>query len=172
MRRESGGDEPDLIGREDSSAAQAEDAKFECSQGFIIDPAAKAKTGATQQGIRGQPGGRESGKLENQSTGNAEGHRLQGNLKFSPSASQGNRMCGATRRFGLGETGRGQTRGNSGGCQPVPEDSQSGATRQTGRRRYRKTGPRGNPEPGQSAPPKDESDGATRNSIAGKAGDA
>jgi len=45
----SGRDVQDLIGREDSSAAQAEDAKFETGQGFIIDPAAVA-------GPRGNPG--------------------------------------------------------------------------------------------------------------------
>ena len=44
----SGRDVQDLIGREDSSAAQAEDAKFEDSQGFIIDP--------TADGDPGQPG--------------------------------------------------------------------------------------------------------------------
>jgi hypothetical protein len=35
----------DLIGREDSSAAQAEDAKFEDSRGFIIDPTVDATLG-------------------------------------------------------------------------------------------------------------------------------
>jgi hypothetical protein len=45
----SGRDVQDLIGREDSSAAQAEDAKFKTRQGFIIDPAAIA-------GSRGNPG--------------------------------------------------------------------------------------------------------------------
>jgi len=35
----------DLIGREDSSATQVEDAKFEDRQGFIIEPAVSAETG-------------------------------------------------------------------------------------------------------------------------------
>jgi hypothetical protein len=43
----SGRDVQDLIGREDSSAAQAEDAKFEYSRGFIIDPAVAAGLRAT-----------------------------------------------------------------------------------------------------------------------------
>lgn len=119
-----------------------------------------------------EPDGRESGQPENQSAGNAEGPGIQGDLEISSSASQGCGKCGATRGFGPGKTGRGQTRGNSGGCQTVPEDPRSGATRRAGRRRYRKTGRRGNSTPGQSAPPKDASIGATRNSIAGKAGDA
>jgi len=89
MRGESGGEEPDLIEREDSSAAQAEDAKFECSQGFIIDPAAQARTGATRQGKRGTPGDIDSGQPENQSAGNAEGPGIQGNLEISPSAGPG-----------------------------------------------------------------------------------
>jgi len=33
------------VGLEDSSAAQAEDAKFEDSRGFIIDPTAEAEPG-------------------------------------------------------------------------------------------------------------------------------
>jgi hypothetical protein len=37
----------DLNGREDSSAAQAEDAKFEDRRGFIIDPAVNAGLKAT-----------------------------------------------------------------------------------------------------------------------------
>jgi len=41
IRRE----KPDLIEREDSSAAQAEDAKFGVSQGFITEPAVQAETG-------------------------------------------------------------------------------------------------------------------------------
>jgi hypothetical protein len=85
MRRESGGDEPDLIGREDSSTAQAADAKFECSQGFIIDPAAKATTGKPVKAcavrraasIRGNPKiswpatprGNDSGRLGNEPIG-------------------------------------------------------------------------------------------------------
>jgi hypothetical protein len=36
-----------LIGTEDSSAAQAEDAKFDSSQGVIIDIAVHAEAGAT-----------------------------------------------------------------------------------------------------------------------------
>jgi hypothetical protein len=54
----------------------------------------------------------------------------------------------------------------------VPEDPRSGATRGRDHRRYRRAGRRGNSISGRSAPPKDESVGATRNSIAGKAGDA
>jgi len=50
----------------------------------------------------------------------------------------------------------------------VPEDSRAGATRGTNRRRYRRTEGRGDPEIGQSAPPKDARFGATRRSIAGK----
>jgi hypothetical protein len=40
---------PDLIEHEDSSAAQAEDAKFELSQGFIIDPAVAVKSGKPEE---------------------------------------------------------------------------------------------------------------------------
>jgi hypothetical protein len=47
LHPESGRDVQDLIGREDSSAAQAEDAKFEYSRGFIIDPAVAAGLRAT-----------------------------------------------------------------------------------------------------------------------------
>lgn len=47
LHPESGRDVQDLIGREDSSAAQAEDAKFETSRGFIIDPAVVAGLRAT-----------------------------------------------------------------------------------------------------------------------------
>jgi len=35
----------DLVGREDSSAAQVEDARFETRQGFIIEPAVDAEAG-------------------------------------------------------------------------------------------------------------------------------
>lgn len=47
----------DLIGREDSSAARTEDAKFETGQGFIVDPAAVAEAEETpgkQQRSRGE----------------------------------------------------------------------------------------------------------------------
>jgi len=63
-------------------------------------------------------------------------------------------------------------RGDSDIYQPVPEDSKFGATWTTNRRRYRKAGARGNSRTGKSAPPKDVKVGATRRSIAGKAGDA
>jgi len=54
---------PDLIAHEDSSAAQAEDAKFEYSQGFIIEPTVDAEAGQPgeasterrQAEIRGDP---------------------------------------------------------------------------------------------------------------------
>jgi hypothetical protein len=39
----------DSLGREDSSATQAEDAKFEDRRGFIIDPVADAEGGATRR---------------------------------------------------------------------------------------------------------------------------
>jgi len=39
----------DSLGREDSSAAQAEDAKFEDRRGFIIDPVVDAGTGETRR---------------------------------------------------------------------------------------------------------------------------
>jgi hypothetical protein len=49
----------DLIGREDSSAVSAEDAKFEDSRGFIIDPAVDAGFGATRRRIDGAAEGAE-----------------------------------------------------------------------------------------------------------------
>jgi hypothetical protein len=146
--------------------------KVRVQPGIHHRPSRKGQSGATRESLSGSLGGRESGQLENQPVGNAEGPGIQGNLEISPSAGQGSRRCGATRRFCPGKTGRGQTRGNSGGCQPVPEDPGCGATRKGGHRRYRKTGQRGNSRSGRSAPPKDASVGATRNSIAGKAGDA
>jgi len=54
--------------------------------------------------------------------------------------------------------------------QPVPEDSEFGATWAMDRRRYRRTEQWGNLGFSQSAPPKDARIGATRGSIAGKAG--
>jgi len=45
----------DLTGREDSSAAQAEDAKFEDWQGFIIDPAVDAGLGETRRRTAAMP---------------------------------------------------------------------------------------------------------------------
>ena len=70
------------------------------------------------------------------------------------------------------QTGWCVIRGNSDIYQPVPEDSEFGATWATNRRRYRKARTRGNSRIGKSAPPKDARVGATRRSIAGKAGDA
>src|SRR5579871_4128232 len=52
--------------------------------------------------------------------------------------------------------------GTRGDHQTEPEGRQSGATRRADRRRYRKTGRGGNPEIGQSAPPKDARFEATR----------
>jgi len=49
MHPGSGRNVQDLVGREDSSAAQAEDAKFETSRGFIIDPVVDAGVGATRR---------------------------------------------------------------------------------------------------------------------------
>jgi len=63
-------------------------------------------------------------------------------------------------------------RGNSDIDQPVPEDSEFGATWTTNRRRYRKARTRGNLRIGKSATPKNARIEATRRSIAGKAGDA
>jgi len=49
----------DSLGREDSSAAQAEDAKFEDRRGFIIDPVVNAGVGATRIRKDGNAGGQE-----------------------------------------------------------------------------------------------------------------
>jgi len=45
----------DSLGREDSSAAQAEDAKFEDRRGFIVDPVVDAGVGATEDAKTTQP---------------------------------------------------------------------------------------------------------------------
>jgi len=63
MRGESGGEEPDLIEPEDSSAAQAEDAKFECTrdssstQPRRLEPGQPGKASAVRRAtsIRGNP---------------------------------------------------------------------------------------------------------------------
>jgi len=49
MHPGSGRNVQDLVGREDSSVAQAEDAKFGYSWGFIIDPVVDAGVGATRR---------------------------------------------------------------------------------------------------------------------------
>jgi len=40
---------PDLFAHEDSSAGSPEDAKFEYSRGFIIDPAVDAESGQPEE---------------------------------------------------------------------------------------------------------------------------
>lgn len=50
--------------------------------------------------------------------------QASGQLEFQPVGESECGRCGETRRFGSDETGRGQPRGNSGGCQPVPEGPQ------------------------------------------------
>jgi hypothetical protein len=86
--------------------------------------------------------------------------------------SQRIRSFGETWRFADGTTGWCANRGDSGIHQPVPEGSGFGATRGTDHGDTERTGKQGNLWIGQSAPPKDASFGATRRSIAGKAGDA
>jgi hypothetical protein len=49
---------------EDSSAAKAEDAKFDFSQGDIIDSAVDAETGQPGEADTGQPRSQDSGQLE------------------------------------------------------------------------------------------------------------
>ncbi|MGA8727234.1 MAG: hypothetical protein WB608_00680, partial [Terracidiphilus sp.] len=71
VHRGSGRDMRYLVGREDSSAAQAEDAKFEDSRGFIIDPTANAESGRPEE-AEAEPKGRDSGQLENRPVGNVE----------------------------------------------------------------------------------------------------
>jgi len=71
----------DLSKVEDSSAAQAEDAKFADSQGFIIDPTVDCGAGATWGSIDGEPKDRDAGRLVNQSVGNDGGPEIQGDLK-------------------------------------------------------------------------------------------
>ncbi len=108
------------------------------------------------------------------STGNrrtARNPRFRATWKLVDCRSQG-RMSGATWRCNQGKTGWCVIRGNSDIYQPVPEDSEFGATWTTNRRRYRKARTRGNSRIGKSATPKNARVGATRRSIAGKAGDA
>ena len=146
--------------------------KVRVQPGIHHRPSREGQTGATRQGRRGSPDGRDSGQLENPPHGNAEGHRLQGNLKFSPSASQGAEDAGKLADSALAKpegAKPGATREAASRCRKVLG---RGATHPKNHRRYRRTVRRGNPTQGQSAPPKDASDGATRNSIAGKAGDA
>jgi len=66
---------------EDSSAAQAEDAKFADSQGFIIDPTVDCGAGATWGSIDGEPRDRDAGRPADPVIGNGGGPEIQGNLK-------------------------------------------------------------------------------------------
>jgi len=62
--------------REDSSAAQAEDAKFGTSQGFIIDPTVDAEAEESSSKALTEPRRREAGQLADRNRGNAEGQKF------------------------------------------------------------------------------------------------
>ena len=151
----------DLIGHEDSSAAQAEDAKFEYSQGFIIDPTVDAEAGQLGKQRRTAEGQRCRGDPEIESIGNVERTRDLGQPgKWSIDGARGAKSRGnpeihrwrcqrkevrETRRLAAGTTGWCEIQGNLGDHQPEPDDPKCGATRRADRRRYRGTGDSGQP---------------------------
>lgn len=97
---------PDLIAHEDSSAAKAEDAKFEYSRGFIIEPTVDAEAG--------QPGEASTERRQ------AE---IRGDPEISKSALPKGLEFGATGKRGLVGGARGvKSRGN-------PEVHSEGETR-------------------------------------------
>ena len=108
MHPGSGGNVQDPVGHEDSSAASAEDAKFEDCRGVIIDPAADAGFGATRRRKGGKAGGCE----------------IRGNPEIHQPAPK-ERSFGATRRFTIGTAGRCRIRGN-------PEPHQKAALEERG----------------------------------------
>jgi hypothetical protein len=111
-----------LAGREDSSAAQAEDAKFEYSRGFIIDPTVDAESGQLEEAEAVPPKGRNAGatwRIGQSAT--SRDPRFRATWKLVNRRSR-KRRCGATWKFSEGTTGWCANRGNSGIHQPVPED--------------------------------------------------
>lgn len=113
--------------------------KVRVQPGIHHRPSREGQTGATRQGRRGPPDGRDSGQLEDQPHGNAEGNRLQGNLRFSPSAGQGAEDAGKLADSALAKpegAKPGATREAASRCRKVLG---SGATHHKDRRRYRRT---------------------------------
>lgn len=154
-----------LIGREDSSTAQAADAKFEPSKGLIIDPAAGAETrqlgraqaeatrqrfGETRKSTRGSTQERAvTGQPENRGNWEPQAERRAGaTRKFQPQARPEERGSGESRGNRHWQTGGHKSRGNLAGTPAGPQDSGSGATRGSNRRRYRTSGARGNSHSG------------------------
>jgi hypothetical protein len=86
----------DPIGHEDSSAATAEDAKFESSRGVIIDPAVDAGFGVTRRRVDGTAGGCE----------------IRGTSKIHQSAPPKERASGATWVLTVGTAGGCRIRGD------------------------------------------------------------
>lgn len=75
----SGGNVHDSAGREDSSAAHAEDARFKDWRGFIIDPAVNAGFGSTRRRSDGNAGGlkvRGNSKLHQRHAGGCDPRKL------------------------------------------------------------------------------------------------
>jgi hypothetical protein len=62
--------------REDSSAAQVEDAKFGTSQGFIIDPTVDGRSGGDSGKALTEPRKNDAGQLAKWIRSNARGQRI------------------------------------------------------------------------------------------------
>jgi hypothetical protein len=145
----------DSLGREDSSAAQAEDAKFEDRRGFIIDPVVDAGVGATR-------------RRKDDTAGEL---KIRGNSKIHSPAPLRDAGLEAIREIIHRRRQRNEDSGRPGKSSLAqPEDAKPGATWEPHRRRSWRSEPSGQPETSRPAKLRDARREETRASIAGKAG--
>jgi len=132
-----------LIGAEDSSAAQAEDAKFDSARERSSTQPWMRKRGNPGKQIRVSRGTEIRGNSSRSESANGERQRFRATWKLVDRGRQG-RGAGVTRRVNQGEPDGERSEVTRTSHQPVPEDKCSGRPGYC-RRRYRKCEGKGQP---------------------------